>query len=95
MTTSRDYGHVPRFDTQMALQTYSELLGDVLPELLKALKNESVIRGLLAVAAISVAGVAGVQLSMLGEGLIAGAIVGPGVIKVVGKIVKDLKDKGK
>lgn len=80
-------------DTGLAQQTYQESLGDVLAALMQALKNQSVMRGVIAAAAFSAMGVAGVQLSIVGEGFIAGTLVGPEVVATVGKIVKGLKNK--
>lgn len=77
----------------LAQQTYQESLGDVLAALMQALKNQSVMRGVIAAAAFSAMGVAGVQLSIVGEGLIAGTLVGPEIVAAVGKIVKGLKNK--
>lgn len=80
-------------DRGLAQQTYQESIGDVFTALLQALKNQSVMRGVIAAAAFSAMGVAGVQLSNIGESLIAGTIVGPEVVAAVGKIVKGLKNK--
>jgi len=80
-------------DIEAARQTNSELVHNVLEAFLKALADQSVMKGIFAAAAISATSIAVVEIGPISQALIARSIVGAEVVRALRSISNNPNDE--
>lgn len=84
-------GHLDIGNTAAAEQTYRELLAGALRSFLKALQDQSAMKGIIAATTLTIMNVGGVDIHPVSQAMVTGAIVGPGVLSEIRKLWKSVK----